>query len=172
MSVALTPSSRSRLVGFVLAGVLAFAGGCGYRLAQPSGLARLAGARAVTLGTIENRTAEVDAAVLVAGALRGGIAARAGGTASPPLELGAVVERVVFTPVGFGENARPTLWRVTVRLRLSLVDAGRPIAGASAEALVDVPAGADVESTEVARRIALQRAVEQVVEAGLDRLAP
>lgn len=166
-------------VCFSLALALAAAtlGGCGYGFSAGAGLETVAKDRPVTLGTIENRSREADAALVASRFLARGVAARATGGAAPAAVLAGGVESVVVEPIGFGGIPGPTqqevtVWRATVRITLVLRDgAGVVLARSDVTGSEEFLPGSDLEATEVSRRVALHRLIERVAGDALDRLA-
>lgn len=164
-----------RRAGIVVSAALALAAsGCGYRLAAAGGLERAVAGRPVTVEVFENRTVEADAGFIAARAAGRAIAPRLGTPAAgAPLRLGGTVQTLSSLPVAYDGAGAVSLWRVQARLGLVLREAdGAVVASSVVEGAVDTPAGADAESTEVSRRLALARLLEQLVDEGLDRLAP
>ncbi len=146
---------------------------CGYTLGSGSGLATLHADRPVEVGRIENASFEPDAGPLFVRALSRALPARVGRTSgTPPLALDGTVESVRTIPVGFVGTQNVQLWRVEVRLQLSLVDrhADKALARSSVVEAEEYRAGTDIEATEVSRRLALERAAIRAAENGLDRL--
>ena len=169
--------TRRRFTAFV-AGSGVFVSACGYTLGSGSGLATLHADRPVEIGRIENASFEPDAGPLFVRALSRALPARVGRTSgAAPLALDGTVESVRTIPVGFVGPQNVQLWRVEVRLQLRLDDQGegegkgKALARSSVVEAEEYRAGADIESTEVSRRLALERAATRAAENGLDRLA-
>ena len=139
--------------------------GCGYALG--SGVSRLpAGAEAVQVRPLDNRSADADAGALVAAALRRELARRgAEGGPGAPASLTGEVEEVTAVPAAAGT------WRLTLVVRASLVSAGRPLGEARARQSEDYLAGVDALESEGRRRIALGRAAEAAARELCERLA-
>ncbi|MFM2152473.1 MAG: hypothetical protein RL199_908 [Pseudomonadota bacterium] len=166
--------TRRRLAALVAGSFVFVFCGCGYTLGAGSGLSTLHNDRPVEVGRVENASFEPDAGPLVVRALSRALPSRVGRTsAETALVVDGTVESVRTLPVGFVGPQNVQLWRVEVRLQLRLVD--RPAATLTAKSSVteaeEYRAAADLEATEVSRRLALERAATRAAENGLDRLA-
>ncbi len=155
------------------AGSGVFVAACGYTLGAGAGLSSLHQGRPVVLGRVENHGFEPDAGPLVVRALSRAVPSHVGRAAGEPFGLDATIESVRTVPVGFVGPQSVALWRVEVRLQVSLVDRAGPgtVARASVVESEEYRAGADIEATEVSRRLALERVLTRAAENGLDRLA-
>jgi hypothetical protein len=164
--------TRPRLTALV-AGSGIFVMSCGYSLAAGSGLVVLHEDRPVVVGRVENESFEPDAGPLVVRSLTRALPARTGRADGEPLAVDGTVGPVRTLPVGFVGPQNVALWRLELRLQLRLVDraAGVERAHATVVESEEYRSGADLESTEVSRRLALERAAARAAESGLDRLA-
>jgi len=144
------------------------AAACGYGFG--AGRARLpAGAEAVLVRPLDNRSPDAEAGPLLSAALRRELARRgAEGGAGAPAELTGEVEEASAVPVTAGASA----WRLTLVARVRLTAAGKPLGEASVRRGEDYVAGVDALESEGRRRVALARAAEAAARQLLERLAP
>lgn len=170
----------------LLAGVVVFSlHACGYTFAGTGALGERARGRALAVGEFENRTAEPEAALLASRATARALArAGAGHETTKPAGIvsGRVEEAhaVAASPIGPVQNQQTrewqvggvALWRADARLQLVLRDAEtKAIVGQVTVSGNEVyTPGSDTESTEVARRLALERLFERLAAEALSRL--
>lgn len=144
------------------------AAACGYGFG--AGRARLpAGAEAVRVRPLDNRSSDAEAGAMLSAALRRELARRgADGGAAAPAELSGGVEEASAVPVAAGASA----WRLTLVARVRLTAGDRLLGEASVRRGEDYVAGVDALESEGRRRVALARAAEAAARELLDRLAP
>ena len=164
--------TRRRILALA-AGSGLFSAACGYSLGAATGLQTIQAGRAVSVRVVDNLSLEPEAGPLALRALARALPARRGRTVSDgTLRLDAEVPSVRAVPVGFVGPQDVRLWRVEVLLRVRLSESGAVFARGEALEREEYRAGADLEATEVARLLALDRAMTRAASAALDGLSP
>ena len=148
------------------AGLVAFAavsGACGYRFAAAPELP--GGARAISLGAVENETAEPEAGALVRDHL-GRRAAAAGALGESEVRLAGRVVRVRAQPEAFpGAVGSAGLYALSMEAEAWIEGAGgRRLHRVRASGSEPFYAGRDAAETESNRRRALERLAERLAQ--------
>jgi len=146
--------------------VLAVAAGCGY--SATAGAARMPeGAERVFVPSFANRTADAEAGMLVASALREELARRgtAGGEGARA-RIEGTVSRASVAPV----TTQSGTWRLVFEVQAKLVVDGKDGAAVNVRREVDYLGEVDAIATEGRRRLALRRAAAEAARDIAERL--
>lgn len=157
----------------LVAGFVASLTACGYGLGGPAGTREAWSGRAVQVEVFENRTVEADAGLLASRSTGQALSARgADGSRGAAAIVRGVVEQLEFTPVAIGGRQRVAIWRADGRLSVRVEDpaSGEVLARTTASGNEEYLAGRDLEATEVARRLAVDRLLRRLAEEAVDRL--
>ncbi|HEU4385855.1 MAG TPA: LPS assembly lipoprotein LptE, partial [Anaeromyxobacteraceae bacterium] len=148
-----------------LALIVALAG-CGYGFAAGAGRMP-AGAESVLVRPLANRTADAEAGMLVAAALRAELARRgaAGGDGAPARLEGTVLESsaALSSPDG-------STWLLTLEVEARLLAGDRLLGEVRVRRWESYMGEVDALATEGRRRVALRRASEEAARELLERL--
>lgn len=135
---------------------------CGYGFASASGLIPKADGRPVQVLTLRNLSSEADAGILLTRSLNEELSTRGGLRGKgAPIYLEGSVELLEFDPVGITWQGVST-WRAHLRATVilkdpSVRDGNQELARHTFQEWDEYLGGADIESTEVSRRMAMSR---------------
>jgi len=151
---------------------------CGYKFAAGSALSNIAAGRPVRVEPFQNRTTEAEAAILAVRSVQRAVAMRSRlgeAVTAVPGELVAegTVEALTATPVNITGPQSVGLWVMSGRISIELREpqSGKVVARSVVADSEQYVSGADIEGTEVSRRLAMSRLMEKLGAMAVDRLA-
>lgn len=165
-------------LGALAAAVLSLAiGGCGYTWGALLPASDLVRGRPVRVQPVDNRSATPEAGIVATRAMGRAIArqgALGAGAGSDAIVLQGTVTRLDVVPAGVSPPQGVPLWRLDGAMAVELrgPSGGERLASGHASGQELFNAGVDIEATEAARRVAVERLLERLASEAVERLAP